>query len=222
MSKPYGGNDGPGSVSSWADADTFLIWRTANGDTKRITKANALSGYVTGSGAMTGNGTIATGGYTGTLPATGTFALLSRAQTFSVLQTFGAGITFGTSTLSTYTVGSYTPADASGAGLTLAEAFGKYTITGNRISGECHVKYPTTANSNTAEITVPMNISGKWASITPEAGGYLIASDYASGMSIVYNDSTNRFRFLPFGGSALTNANLSGKYVRWHFDYTIS
>jgi hypothetical protein len=90
-------------VTSAAAADEILIWRAANNDTRRITKANFLGLTATGGGTFaTGgftltlngdsaiNGTLAAAGFTLTVPATGTAALLGTAQTFSATQTFAA------------------------------------------------------------------------------------------------------------------------------------
>lgn len=90
-------------VTSAAAADELLIWRAANSDTRRITKANFVGLTATGGGTIaTGgftltlngdsaiNGTLSAAGFTLTVPATGTAALLGQAQTFTALQTFDA------------------------------------------------------------------------------------------------------------------------------------
>lgn len=64
-------------VSTIASGDFVAIWRTANGDTRKITRANLYGGL------LTGGGTIATGGYTLTVPATGTAVLLDATQTLT-------------------------------------------------------------------------------------------------------------------------------------------
>lgn len=64
-------------VTTIASGDFVAIWRTANADTRKITRANLYGGL------LTGGGTIATGGYTLTVPATGTAVLLDVAQTLT-------------------------------------------------------------------------------------------------------------------------------------------
>lgn len=85
-------------TTSAAAGDFIPIWRLANGDTRKITKANLLGGTMTGAGVvatggftltvaaastingslvgnMTGGGTIATGGFTLSLSSAGTLDL---------------------------------------------------------------------------------------------------------------------------------------------------
>lgn len=86
------------ATTSMATGDFLVIWRAANGDTRKVTKANALGGVLTGGGTIatggftltvgatstingsvvgniSGGGTIATGGFTLTLSSSGTLAL---------------------------------------------------------------------------------------------------------------------------------------------------
>lgn len=97
--KTIGGSDPKLTVVTSAAADDLLaIWRTANADTRSITKTNFMGGVLTGGGTIatggftltvgatsaingslvgniSGGGTLALGGYTLTVPATGTAAL---------------------------------------------------------------------------------------------------------------------------------------------------
>jgi hypothetical protein len=137
-------------VTSAAAADEVLIWRAANSDTKRITKANYIGATFTGAGTIatggftltlgstsaingniTGGGTLALGGFTLTVPATGTASLLGTAQTSTALKTFSSGINLGQSlNFDYYNGGNWTPvvADAASGGnvATLGSSLGVY------------------------------------------------------------------------------------------------
>ena len=99
-----------------------------------------------------------------------TAARTDAAQSFTGDQTLGTGnlvqgtaakgVNFTANTpaagmtsqlLNWYEEGTFTPTDASGAGLTFTSATGKYTRIGRQVSVQLAVEYPTTANgSNTA------------------------------------------------------------------------
>jgi hypothetical protein len=119
------------AVTSAASGDFLPLWRAANGDTRKITKANLMGGV------MTGGGTIATGGFTLTVPATGIAALTNVAQTFSAVPTFGAGISFGGSTFGDYVGGTFVPqiwdAATGGNQATVTTPLATYTRIGNRV-----------------------------------------------------------------------------------------
>ena len=97
-------------VTTAASGDEVAIWRAANSDTKRITKANFVGATITGGGTLaTGgftltvggtssiNGNLSGPGFTLTVPATGTAALRDVANTFTQANTFAAA-TFGGAT----------------------------------------------------------------------------------------------------------------------------
>jgi hypothetical protein len=102
--------DGLTVTTSAAAGDEIPIWRVANSDTRKITKANFIGAVLTGGGTIatggftltigansaingnvTGGGTLATGGFTLTVPATGTAALISTGN-------FTPALTFTSST----------------------------------------------------------------------------------------------------------------------------
>ena len=125
-------------VTTIASGDFVAIWRTANGDTRKITRSNLYGGL------LTGGGTIATGGYTLTVPATGTAVLgtgtsgriasFSDANTLaaSTLVKSGAGV-LTLSAASTYTL--TVPATGTAALLDATQTLTNKTLTTPTISG---------------------------------------------------------------------------------------
>jgi hypothetical protein len=107
--------------------------------------------------------------FTQTLPAaTGTVALLqtpSFATTIGVggatPAASGAGITFpatfsastDANTLDDYEEGTWTPADGSGAGLSITTQAATYTKIGRLVTATVYASYPSTANSSQASIS---------------------------------------------------------------------
>lgn len=91
------------ATSSAAAGDFLAIWRAANGDTRKITKANFIGA------TLTGGGTLATNGNTLNVPATGTVSLLNTEQTYTAKKTFNGGINLGNTDIVIYTEGTWTP-----------------------------------------------------------------------------------------------------------------
>ena len=102
-------------TTSAASDDLLPIWRAANNDTRKITKANFMGGVLTGAGTvatggftltvganstingslvgnMTGSGTLATGGFTLTLSSSGTLALAGFSLTVGANSTVNGSL----------------------------------------------------------------------------------------------------------------------------------
>lgn len=126
-------------------------------------------------------------------------------------------INFGGSTLSVYAEGTWTPADNSGA-VVLSGCEGTYTRIGNRTIGDCAMTWPANVSGAAANVK---NLPYTIASGTTVSGGYVTYTDAgltvipyftAGGTSFIFRDNT---------GTAITNAQLSGKTLRMHFDYRV-
>lgn len=226
--------DAETATTTMASADEFLIWRTANGDARKISKANALGLVAAGNvltlstysltlqansvlngsvvGNMTGGGTFASGGFTGTLPATGTFDLLGTAQTLTALKTFSAGLTFGQDTFNYYDEGNWTPEDGSGAGITFSSPVGRYTRIGRVVMASFAFTYGSSASGATALISFngasPIPFTPAALSSTTAGGGFIFATTYSSDVvwPRVVTDKT--IQLLTKAGT-LTNTNVS-------------
>jgi hypothetical protein len=126
----------------------------------------------------------------------------------------GAGITFpatqsassDANTLDDYEEGTWTPTDASGAGLTFTVDYATYTKVGRAVSIQGAFAYPTTANTATALFQ-----------------GFPFNAANAISMSLIYTDaSVASFTYLSGNATAVypltpgvnvTNATLSGKSI---------
>jgi len=109
------------------------------------------------------------------------------------------------------TTGSWTPTDASGAGLTLTVSGASYWRLGTLVIATAWIVYPATASTNTTEIGgLPF---------TPMAssmhGGYVQYTDLAALILLLVRSASPQLAFFNGGGNNYTNATLSGKQVRF-------
>ena len=130
-----------------------------------------------------------------------------------VIGTSGKGIDFsatagtGTSELfSDYEEGTWTPTDASGAGLIFSSFAGSYIKTGRTVVAAFQVSYPATADVSAAKIGgLPFNAAG----ITPVGAVSIAFSQYATPYYGATQASAATFTFYTFGGSTITNVSFS-------------
>jgi hypothetical protein len=139
-----------------------------------------------------------------------------------VIGTAGKGIDFSAAThaagmtselLNDYEEGTWTPADASGAGLSFTlNATSYYTKIGNVVTCNLDVTYPATADASVARITLPFTpkVSGAGGNIgyTTKAGGIYVSLSSAG--SFTFTDLVSNF---------LTNANMSTTRSQISFSY---
>jgi hypothetical protein len=203
-STPPSGTSGTFAVKGYSNNEAGLQLQSSgsgNGGVLLATSNNALRFYT----------------YTGTIGSE------SYSQAFNVtsggniqFQTSNAGIIFDNSSASTnstlndYETGTWTPTDASGAGLTLSITSASYTKIGRLVYVFAYVNYPSTSNSASAVIgglpftQLGSNSYSAGVARSPNLSGTLLGQINNAGTSIV----------LQSGGSSLpTNANLSNNYV---------
>jgi hypothetical protein len=139
-----------------------------------------------------------------------------------VIGTAGKGIDFSANPsapgmtselLNDYEEGTWTPADASGAGLSFTlNATSYYTKIGNVVTCNLDVTYPATADASIARITLPFapKVSGAGGNIgyTTKAGGIYVSLSSAG--SFTFTDLVSNF---------LTNANMSTTRSQLSFSY---
>lgn len=109
--------------------------------------------------------------------------------------------------------GTWTPTDASGAGLSLTSAAtARYTRHGNLVWATFAIVYPATASGTAARIgglpftsVAPINLG---------FGGSIGYTDQGAAFTVGVNNSATTMECLTFAGVNLTNANLSGKLLR--------
>ena len=133
----------------------------------------------------------------------------------------GQGVDFsatpGTGTselLSDYEEGTWTPTDASGAGLTLTVNQATYTKVGRQVTAQLYVTYPTTADVSGAAISLPF---------APTLGLFQATSvNYTnSTATLAAINASNAYMSLYAGVSALANAGLSGKFLIFTIVYFV-
>ena len=134
------------------------------------------------------------------------------------------GLKFGSDTaaanaLDDYEEGTWTPTDASGASLSFSTIDkNRYTKIGRFVMAHTRIDYPSTSNTSTATVSLPVTPSTDCiASVT---GGVVVEQNYDSSVTLTAAvDGTNGARFRINGVGALQNQNLSGKSVRFTVIY---
>jgi hypothetical protein len=140
--------------------------------------------------------------------------------TGSLIVASGQGVDFsatpgtGTSELfDDYEEGTWTPTDASGAGLTLTVAAGAYTKIGRMVYWQAYIFYPATANASAASIgglPFALNLVSNAAG---RSGSTITASTVASLVQSLQMETSNSVRFQKAGFVQNTNAELSGAEI---------
>ena len=130
------------------------------------------------------------------------------------------GIMFGSdtaaaNTLDDYEEGTWNPTDASGAGLTFNNIDrNRYTKIGRFVMAHVRLDYPTNSDGSIATIALPFTPSNDCTAST--TGGVMTEQNYSTGVTLTASiDSTTGARIRTNGYPALTNANLSGKSLRF-------
>jgi len=124
--------------------------------------------------------------------------------------------------LDDYEEGTWTPSDASGAGLSFSNTSGNcfYTKIGNVVTASFRVTYPSTATSNNAHIG-GLPFTAKSQNVNTDAVSFGEQTHVAGTMAIVTQGNTN-FLFLTTNGSSVSlvpNSNISGKDFRGTVTY---
>lgn len=144
-----------------------------------------------------------------------------------VIGTAGKGIDFSANThaagmtselLDWYEEGTWTPTDASGAGLSFTSASGRYTRMGNVVFLFGFVQYPVTASANNASIGGLPFTANSDASTTQGAVTY---SQVANVRSIGVQPSTTNAAIYTLAGGVATNANMSNTSLYFSATYFV-
>jgi parallel beta-helix repeat protein len=137
----------------------------------------------------------------------------------------GGNLYYGTATRTNFTLaemqnsdyqqGNWTPSDASGQGLVFTVTNAKYTRIGRSVTVLGDITYPSTANGSTALI-------GGLPFTTPSNVPAATQSDVGSSITVLaYVASTTAYVLDTATAAAKTNANLSGKQIRFSLTYFI-
>jgi len=183
--------------------------------------AISASGYVlTSSGtapqwtANTGTGNVARASLPSFTTTIGVGAATASAS--------GSGISFPATqsastdpnTLDDYEEGTWTPADASGAGLGLTIYTATYTKVGRGVLLTVAIGYPATASGAAVSISgLPFACAAGVAGTSmPLSNAGLTFVVYSSGSNLIFSDTS---------GTTLTNAQVSGKYIYCSMYYPV-
>lgn len=106
----------------------------------------------------------------------------------------------------------WTPADESGASLSLTVTDATYVRLGRLVVAMFALTYPTTASGLTAIIGgLPFVCEAGNSNAWPMA---ISVHNYGAELTGLVTQNQDQFRFINSAGAALTNANMSGKLVR--------
>ena len=120
--------------------------------------------------------------------------------------------------LEDYEEGTWTPTDGSGASLTLGATNNRYTKVGRLVVASVRLTFPSTSSTATAQVALPFTVDSN--AISSVSGGVCTEQNFDSDITLTasINDNT-RVIFRKRGASGLTNANLSGKILRFTVTY---
>ena len=119
-------------------------------------------------------------------------------------------------TLDDYEEGTWTISDGSGAGLSFTVQDNVYTKTGRLVVASAIITWPSTANTSTARIVLPFTSIAN----NSHSGGVVTEQNWNTSITLTAAcNYTNGVVFRQRGGSSLTNANLSGKKLRFTITY---
>jgi len=152
-------------------------------------------------------------------------SILIKPNASEIARFTSDGLTFNGDTaaanaLDDYEKGTWTPTDASGASLSFTVDKNRYTKIGRFVMAHTRITYPSTSNGSTATVALPFTPNSN--SIGSVAGGICTEQDFDTSVAVTASiDGTAGTRFRTNGGGALTNAQLSGKTVRFTVTYII-
>jgi hypothetical protein len=115
-------------------------------------------------------------------------------------------------TLDDYAEGTWTPADASGASLSISAGYAKYTKVGRVVLLTAQLTWPATANASVAKLSgAPFTAADIYVGAANGQTGNAAAA-LIQGTNVTFNT---------VGSVQLTNANLSGSVIRFAIAYHV-
>jgi hypothetical protein len=143
----------------------------------------------------------------------GTATALQNARTINGVSFNGtANIQTATANTSDYATGTWTPTDASGAGLSFTDAYGLYTKIGNAVFYQIVLTYPVTANASNAVIgNFPYPIT-TGTGVPGRSGSHIDATDSLTVVSVRAGvDTADSITLWKAGLVRALNSDCSGK-----------
>ena len=199
---------------------------TISGPTISDGTANGVA-YLNGSKVLTTGSALVFDGTnfstTGTIKGATTIGVGAATPSTS-----GAGITFpatqsassDANTLDDYEEGTWTPTDASGAGLSITSSTSYYIKIGRQVTCWTFVQYPVTANTSVAKISgYPFSTT---SSESLRSGGMIGYKSSATLTTVLLQLTASNNDFRDSTGTSLTNAQMSGVNIYYAFTYLAS
>lgn len=149
--------------------------------------------------------------------ASGGVLQISNGITFPATQSASSDA----NTLDDYEEGTWTPTDASGAGLSLTvSGTSTYTKIGRVVNACCHVAYPSTSNTSNATIGgLPFTVANT-GSINMQ-GGIIANTNRGIAIYVMAIQGDTRVAFTDVSDTNQTNANMSTKTIRFTAVYIV-
>jgi len=206
-------------------AQTFTAQQT-HSEVIKVDNATTSGMYNYISAALRG-GIYSNGTQTGVFSYAGNPVIIAQGNGGTELARFdNGGISFNGDTaaanfLDDYEEGTWTPTDASGAGLTFTNTSGNcfYTKIGRTVVAPFRLTYPSTGSGSAARIDgLPFN---GLTSTDSSQGAFFVYQDYSSEAMMRVIPNTNDAKIVTLSGDS-TNANVSGKTFAGVFVYLTS
>jgi hypothetical protein len=129
------------------------------------------------------------------------------------------GDTAAANALNDYEEGTWTPNDASGAGLSLTVVDGRYTKIGRQVQCFASITYPSTANANNAIIGgLPFTSSNTAGG---SYGAFIVYSNLGTNVFFLNIRNTTTTEITSISGANITNATVSAKNFRLIWIYEV-
>lgn len=118
---------------------------------------------------------------------------------------------------------SWSPVDASGAGLALTVNFSRYMQVGNELTAYASITYPGTANANAAMIGGLPTLSSNFVNAVYTGNGVITstAPAFGVGLSLEMLGGATQFSIFTDTSGTATNANLSSRTIAFTMRYMI-
>ena len=212
-------NTGNVGIGTSSPARSPLHLATSGTNYCQLHMTNGTSGSTSSDGlTLFTNGTDA-----GLMQRENSYLLFGTNDTERMRILAGGGLTFNGDTaaanaLDDYEEGTWNPADGSGAGLTPSFTNNRYTKVGRLVVASVRLTFPTTSNTSLAQYTLPFTAD---SNVNASAvGGVCTEQDLNSNLVVTASiNDTTKVLFRTNGVTALTNAQLSGKILRFTVTY---
>jgi hypothetical protein len=146
---------------------------------------------------------------------TGTVTLVTLTTSNGITGSVATPSTVPAITVSINGSTSWTPVDASGAGLTFTSVNAQYTQIGNIVTAYGTLTYPSTTSATNAAMTLPVAVPNQtYAAVFAAA-----ATPVGSGRGLLAVKNTTTAIFSPQSGGSVSNSSLSAGIISFFISY---